>query len=60
MLKLPTDIANIIRDYIYQLEHAQKLERVHAELFIKAFIYIKPPRILSVSYFFMLEDTTSS
>ena len=59
MPKLPKDITNIILTYIYQLEHAEKLDRVHSELFIKAFLYIKPRRILSVSYFFMLDDTTS-
>ena len=54
---LPREIENLILDYAAQMLHAELLDRVHCELFCKSYILWKPPRLLSVSYFFSLSDT---
>ncbi len=54
-MKIPTVIQELILDYYHGLIHAERLDRVHAEMLMKSYIIFRPRALTSIYYWLFLD-----
>jgi hypothetical protein len=54
-MNIPIVIKQLILDYYHGLIHAERLDRVHAQMLIQSYIIFRPRALTSIYYWLLLD-----